>query len=208
MRLRQAMPALLLLAILATASATLAAPASQPLGSAAVTQVIFPVGTVLHVTNFSALARFTVQPPDAQFVGAFHADHQLWIMAWTNGTPMPLCPIYQGYVGGPMNASYNETLKPETYTFGEVCGGFGNLTVTSPIELVYGSASGGNGSGGNGGGSGAGTEGGTTFGLGTLASVRTPAAVPLPAAALVVAAVGLALRGSSLPRSRRPPRAP
>ena len=103
---------LLFAACLATASLTLAAIPSRP--GTAQTRVIFPEGTVVHVTDFSALARFTVVPPGAQFVGAFHADHWMWIMAWTNGTPMPLCPIAQGYVGPPMNASYNETLKPET----------------------------------------------------------------------------------------------
>lgn len=171
-------------AIAATPGSTI-----EPMAS----QIIFPQGTVLRVTNFSALAQFTVSPPGAQFVGAFHADHFLWIMAWTNGTPMPMCPIAQGYVGSPMNASYNEKLTPETYTFSEVCGGLGNLTVTQTIELVYGSG------GGNS------TGVGDSGALGVASIAQSPLLVP-GLAILGLAAVGATIlwRGSH----RRPPPSP
>lgn len=165
----------------------------EPLAS----QILFPEGTVLRITNFSALARFTVSPPGAQFVGAFHADHSLWIMAWTNGTPMPMCPIAQGYVGSPMNASYDEKLIPETYTFSEVCGGLGNLTVTQTIELVYGSG------GGNG------TGGGDSGALSVNSFARSPLLVS-GLALLGLAAVGATLsrRKSHRPPAPPPPRGP
>ncbi len=182
--------ALFVAAILAFAAAGLVSPAAPeaPLSVRTVgTQVIFPEGTVLHITNFSALARLTVYPPGAQLVGAFHADHFLWIMAWTNGTPMPMCPIAMGYVGSPMDTSYNESLKPETYTLSEVCGGFGNLTVTQSIELVYGEGGAGNGTGGDGAGGGAGVA--TAGGL-TLASIaRSPLLGPALAASLLAVVV-------------------
>lgn len=150
-------------------------------------RVIFPAGSVIHVTNFSALARFTVYAPGAQFVGAFHADHSMWIMAWTNGTPMPMCPIALGYVGSPMNASYNESLKPETYTLSEVCGGLGNLTVTQTIELVSASTTDGGGGGSTGGVGGSGGPG--AAGTGAL---PTPQTITL-LLALVSTAVGVAM---------------
>ncbi len=190
--------ALFVAALLALASAGLlpfaaAKPqfSTQTLG----TVVIFPAGTVLQITDFSALASFTVYPPGAQLVGAFHADHFLWIMAWTNGTPMPMCPIAMGYVGPPMNASYNEGLKPETWTLSEVCGGLGNLTVTQTIELVYGS-------GGAGSGSGVGSSGGLS-----LASIAgSPFFLPAVAASLLlVAGTAILLRRR---RAKRPPAPP
>ncbi len=201
MRLPRIAVALLLVAALAMASLALAAIPLRP--ETTQIQVIFPAGTVVHVSNFSALARFTVVPPGAQFVGAFHADHSMWIMAWTNGTPMPLCPIAQGYVGPPMNASYNETLKPETYTFSEVCGGLGNFTVTEAIELVYPNAANGTGSGGS-----AGGIGGTGSGAGGIVASPVAMAAVLAvvlAAALLVAGVVVWVRRRSL---RRPPMPP
>ncbi len=204
MRDPQVLVGLVIVGILAVGSVGLLSLASaqpplieQTLG----TQVIFPAGTVLHVTNFSALARFTVDPPGAQLVGAFHADHSMWIMAWTNGTPMPMCPIALGYVGPPMNASYNESLKPETWTLSEVCGGLGNLTVTQTIELVYASGAG-SGTGGNGGGGGATVR---TAGGPTLASIaRSPLLVPAVAASVLLAAgISLVLRRKPHPGARQ-----
>lgn len=190
MPLTKAPAILLAAAILAIAAAGLLShAASEPrlAAQALGTQVLFPAGTVLHIVNFSALARFTVDAPGAQLVGAFHADHSLWIMAWTNGTPMPMCPIAMGYVGSPMDTSYNESLKPETYTLSEVCGGFGNLTVTQSIELVYGEGGAGNGTGGDGAGGGAGVA--TAGGL-TLASIaRSPLLGPALAASLLAVVV-------------------
>ncbi len=192
--------ALAIAVTLAMAAGLVSSSAAEPLLAAQTlgTVVLFPAGTVIHVTNFSALARFTVDPPGAQLVGAFHADHSMWIMAWTNGTPMPMCPIAMGYVGSPMNASYNESLKPETWTLSEVCGGLGNLTVTQTIELVYGSGGPGSGTGGGSGGNGSGL--GTAGGL-TLASIAgSPFFVPALAASLLVAAgIGVVLW-------RRPPK--
>ncbi len=193
----------LLVATLATASLALAATPSPP--ETAQVQVIFPEGAVVHVTNFSALARFTVVPPGAQFVGAFHADHSMWIMAWTNGTPMPLCPIAQGYVGPPMNASYNETLQPETYTFSEVCGGLGNFTVTQAIELVYPDAANGTGAGGSAGGIGG--TGGSAGGIGPAPVSMTPTLIVVLAAALVVAGGMLWVRRRPWRRPPMPPSA-
>ncbi len=200
MRLPKVLAVLLVASTLALATGLVAQAAlesplpTQTLG----TQVIFPAGTVIHVTNFSALARFTVDPPGAQLAGAFHADHSMWIMAWTNGTPMPMCPIALGYVGPPMNASYNESLKPETWTLSEVCGGLGNLTVTQTIELVYGSGGAGNGTGGNGGGSGGSLS--TAGGLSLASLARSPYLVPaVVSSLLLVAAIGIVLW-------RRPPK--
>ncbi len=202
MRFPTPLAVLLAAAILTVSAAGLVSRAApeQPLAAETLrTQVLFPAGTVLHVTNFSALARFTVDPPGAQLVGAFHADHFLWIMAWTNGTPMPMCPIAMGYVGSPMDTAYNESLKPETYTLSEVCGGLGNLTVTQTIELVYGSGGAGSGTGGGGGG-GARVR---TAGGPSLASVAgSPFLVPaLAASLLLVVGIGVALW-------RRPPKRP
>ncbi len=203
MPLTKAPAILLAAAILAIAAAGLLShAASEPrlAAQALGTQVLFPAGTVLHIVNFSALARFTVDAPGAQLVGAFHADHSLWIMAWTNGTPMPLCPIAVGYVGSPMNTTYNESLKPETWTLSEVCGGLGNLTVTQTIELVYGSGGPGPGSGGGNGGSPAGV--GTSGGLSLPSIAGSPLFLSAMAACLLLAA------GFAVARWRRPPRRP
>ncbi len=184
-------------ALLILAAGLLSGAASEPTASAQTvrTVILFPAGTVLHVTDFSALARFNVDPPGAQLLGGFHADHWMWIMAWTNGTPMPMCPIARGYVGSPMNASYNESLKPETWTLSEVCGGFGNLTVTQTIELVYG-------------GGGAGNGGGSSSGLGTAGglSLASIAGSPFFVPALTVAV--LAVGGIAVLFLRRRPKRP
>ncbi len=191
------------LALASAAVAFMAVPSvagsAGPAAQAAGVQILFPEGTVLQVRGFGPLTRFAVSPPDAQLVGAFHADHFLWIMAWTNGTPLPMCPIYEGYVGSPMNATYNESLKPETYTFGEVCGGWGNLTVTQTIELVY-----------AGGGSGGSTGGIGGSGTGNAPAVSTAAdslVAGTLSAAVAVGGLGaiVAWRG---PRRRGPPPPP
>lgn len=202
MRIPKALAVLLVAATLASAAAGLlshAAPEPRLAARTLRTVVLFPAGTILRVTNFSALARFPVDPPGAQLVGAFHADHSLWIMAWTNGTPMPMCPIAMGYVGSPMDAAYNESLSPETYTLSEVCGGLGNLTVTQTIELVYGSGGAGSSTGGDGGG-GAGV--GSAGGVSLASMARSPLLVPALVASLLLAA------GIVVLLQRRPPKRP
>ncbi len=198
----------LALSIAAWVAVSSAASLGPSLGSPADVQVIIPQGTVIHVTNFSALARFSVVAPGAQFVGALAMDHWMWIMAWTNGTPMPMCPIAEGYVGSPTNATYNESLKPATYTFSEVCGGLGNLTVTRAIELVYpGAASGGTGGGYAGNTTGVGGSGGGGPAAAPPAPTIMAPAIAAAAGASVTAVLGAAaLRGRSRFRfPRRPP---
>ncbi len=205
MRVPNILLALVAAVLLAMAGAGLLAraePESTRIAQAVQNPVIFPAGTVLHVTNFSALAQFTVDPPGAQLVGAFHADHSMWIMAWTNGTPMPMCPIALGYVGPPMNASYNESLKPETWTLSEVCGGLGNLTVTQTIELVYGSGGAGTGTGSDG--RGDGTIVRTASGPSLVSTAWSPLLVlAVAASVLLVAGIGLVARRKAHPGPRR-----
>jgi hypothetical protein len=47
------------------------------------------------------------------------------------------CPTWPGYAGAPWVDSVNETLAPGEYVCGAICGGFANITVTQPIELLY-----------------------------------------------------------------------
>ena len=91
----------------------------------------------MRITNFSSLVSFSVAAPGARLVGGANVDHSVLLMAWTHGTPLPMCPDFLGYVGSPWKLSLDQSLAPGVYQYGPVCGGLANLTVTADIELVY-----------------------------------------------------------------------
>lgn len=124
----------LVLAALVVGSAYGSASSHSPTTGTSV--VLFPEGSVLRITNFTALGSFTVPAPGALFVGAASVDHAVLLMAWSNTTPLPLCPDVDGYVGSQWTYSVHEPLAPGFYRFGPVCGGLANLTVTQDIALL------------------------------------------------------------------------
>jgi len=124
----------LMAAVLVVPLVVIAAPAAH---TAQTRTILFPAGSVVHIVGFSPIVAFTVHAPGGQFIGAASVDHFVWLMPWTNGTPLPECPDVIGYIGTPWIYSPNEFLASGSYYFGPVCGGFANLTVSQDIEVVY-----------------------------------------------------------------------
>jgi hypothetical protein len=47
------------------------------------------------------------------------------------------CTVFNSYSGAPWSYSVNESLAPGQHDWGALCGGFANITITEPIEVLY-----------------------------------------------------------------------
>jgi hypothetical protein len=100
-------------------------------------EVLYPAGTVLKVPGFT-VATFEISAYGGVLVGAAVVDHEsIWVEALPAGGIL-VCPYFPGYEGTPWSYAINQTLTAgQEYVWGAVCGGFANITVTQPIELLY-----------------------------------------------------------------------
>lgn len=98
--------------------------------------VVVPAGTVVELRGFAPVANFTVPAPGGVFEGRVWVDHSVWLMAYSNTTPLPMCADLLGWAGNGSFYSPDVVLAPGFYHFGPVCGGFANLTVFDSLEVV------------------------------------------------------------------------
>ena len=81
---------------------------------------------------------FAVPPWGAVIVGTAVVDHTSTNLGVVLANALYNCPAWAfGYTGSPWSYTINETLTSGHYYWGAVCGGFANITVTHPIELLY-----------------------------------------------------------------------
>ena len=102
-----------------------------------VERVLYPAGTILLVPE-SPLATFDVPSQGGVLVGSAAVDHTsvtLWVLP-ANVSLSIGCPAYSGYNGTAWTYSVNESLQPGAYEWGAECGGFANVTITQPLELL------------------------------------------------------------------------
>lgn len=121
--------------VLGGTSLALATPSEHPNNAGEL--VLFPAGSVVRIVGFSPLSKFTVPPSGGRLVGTASVDHFVFLMAWTNGTPLPECADFLGYLGSNWTYSPEQTLAPGSYEFGPVCGGFANLSITDSIAVLW-----------------------------------------------------------------------
>ncbi len=120
-------------ALAAGSTLALAVPPGSPPSSVT---VVVPAGTVLELRGFAPFANFTVPAPGGVFEGKAWLDHFVWIMAYGNTTPLPMCADLLGWSGNGSFYSPDEVLAPGFYHLGPVCGGFANLTVLDSLKVV------------------------------------------------------------------------
>jgi hypothetical protein len=105
-------------------------------------QVLVPAGTVLRLPGFENIG-FTVPSAGGVLVGSAEADHTSVgrIGAFPVGTGWACPPPPTGPWGDPYSYTADQNLTAGAYTWGAFCGGWGNITVTQSIEVVYNDAS-------------------------------------------------------------------
>jgi hypothetical protein len=103
-------------------------------------QVLAPAGALFKVYPGSGFAgvTFTVPSEGGVLVGAAEVDHAMKIGTRPAGAPGVYCPASPyGYSGSPWSYTVDQNLTAGEYTWGPFCGGWGNITVTQPIEVLY-----------------------------------------------------------------------
>ncbi len=133
-RLELSVVAGLVAVLVAASSLAFALPRAPPPGAPT---VVIPAGTEIELRGFAPVANFTVAVPGGVFEGRAWLDHTVWLMAYSNSTPLPMCADLLGYAGNGSWYTPHEFLAPGFYQFGPVCGGFANVTVLDSLEVVY-----------------------------------------------------------------------
>lgn len=109
---------------------------ASPIPAGSLERVLFPRGALFQVPGLP-VENLTIPPQGGVLIGSVHWDHSsVLVVLAANGTH-PMCPTFSGYAGPPWTQHLNESLSTGTYFFGALCGGFGNGTVTQPIEITY-----------------------------------------------------------------------
>lgn len=109
-------------------------------------RVLYWQGEVIRAGPAWSFPRTTVTIPvpfeGAVLVGEVHWDHSsaaaLSVALVGEPTSCPAQVANETYYGPAWNETFGWTLAPGIYSFGAICGGWGNATVTTTIELVYG----------------------------------------------------------------------
>jgi len=99
--------------------------------------LVLPTGAVVHYPGAS-LIRFTVGSAGGTLVGSALVDHTsigLGVEQVGVGTACGFIPTNWTYEGPAWNYTIDQHLGPGSYWFGDVCGGFANLTVTQSFEV-------------------------------------------------------------------------
>jgi hypothetical protein len=123
------------LAIAAVVAALTLAWGAAPPPPLSVEQVVYPAGAVIRVPE-SPVATFEVPSGGGVLVGDAKVDHTALIMAAPAGEFLNCTAVFNYYYGAPWSYSVNESLAPGQYDWGALCGGFANITITQPIEVL------------------------------------------------------------------------
>ena len=97
--------------------------------------ILYQNGTSLTIPGMH-VTKFSLYSGGGRLVGTIHWDHT---SAYAGALPpytILHCTTLHGYYGAPWNQSYNVSLSAGPYTFGRICFGLGNGTVTQTIEIV------------------------------------------------------------------------
>jgi hypothetical protein len=102
-------------------------------------QVLIPAGTVLRTQGPTRpTVAFGVPWEGGILVGAAEVDHTSVSLGVDGGVyGSSDCPAWGHYYGAAWSYSVDRFLVGGHVEWGAFCGGFANITVTQPIELLY-----------------------------------------------------------------------
>jgi len=108
----------------------------SPPNPGSVEQLLYSAGTVLRVPG-STTVSFTVPADGGVLVGAVAVDHGSVDLGVGPAGGLLSCPVWVGYSGPAWSYSIDVNLAPGQYVWGALCGGFANITITQPVEVLY-----------------------------------------------------------------------